>query len=120
MKRKIKIIFLIIGLVQYSCNNDDDIIIDKNPIIGDWLRADFTETIEYQIHFENNNFGKIINVVSANNGIISSANPFSWSINKGILNITLDDGTQYFTSVEFNNNGNLILADFSELEFIKF
>ncbi|AUC76870.1 hypothetical protein [Olleya sp. Bg11-27] len=124
MRSKINLILLsIVCLTQGSCKDDDQRIPDANSsIIGEWLRSDFLvdATIKYKLHFyEANNNGLITNQVTTKEGAISSANPFNWSLNGTTLTITKDDSSPINTSVQFLDNGNLYLAGFSSLEFIR-
>ena len=124
MKYSYKLLFLLISSITlFACNNNDDASnannTTTNPIIGDWLREDATSSFKYHIHFENQNFGKIVTIVTAEDNVISSANPFEWTIHNEILTIVDNDDIQHNTTVEYTDEGHLKIEGFSELEFTK-
>ncbi|QCE42548.1 hypothetical protein [Psychroserpens sp. NJDZ02] len=125
MKSKIKLIHLVVVCITlWSCKQDDQTTAtDTNQsILGEWLRSDFLvdATTQYKLHFyDANNDGLITNQVTSKEGVISSATPFNWSLIHNTLTITKDDSSQIITNVAYLDNGNLYLADFSTLEFIK-
>ena len=125
MKNNIKLILLVlVCLAQFSCQNDDRKTNNEtqNSIIGEWLRSDYLvdTSAEYKLFFyEDNSSGLITNQLTSQVGVISSANPFTWTLNEAELVITEQNGTETITTVQFLENGNLILENFSTLEFIK-
>ena len=125
MKSNIKLILLVlVCLAQFSCQNDDRKTNNENQnsIIGEWLRSDYLvdTSAEYKLFFyEDNSSGLITNQLTSQVGVISSANPFTWTLNEAELVITEQNGTETITTVQFLENGNLILENFSTLEFIK-
>ena len=125
MKSNIKLILLVlVCLAQFSCQNDDRKTNNENQnsIIGEWLRSDYLvdTSAEYKLFFyEDNSSGLITNQLTSQAGVISSANPFTWTLNEAELVITEQNGTETITTVQFLENGNLILENFSTLEFIK-
>ena len=125
MKSNIKLILLVlVCLAQFSCQNDDRKTNNENQnsIIGEWLRSDYLvdTSTEYKLFFyEDNSSGLITNQLTSQAGVISSANPFTWTLNEAELVITEQNGTETITTVQFLENGNLILENFSTLEFIK-
>ena len=125
MKNNIKLILLVlVCLAQFSCQNDDRKTNNEtqNSIIGEWLRSDYLvdTSAEYKLFFyEDNSSGLITNQLTSQAGVISSANPFTWTLNEAELVITEQNGTETITTVQFLENGNLILENFSTLEFIK-
>ena len=125
MKNNIKLILLVlVCLAQFSCQNDDRKTNNENQnsIIGEWLRSDYLvdTSTEYKLFFyEDNSSGLITNQLTSQAGVISSANPFTWTLNEAELVITEQNGTETITTVQFHENGNLILENFSTLEFIK-
>ncbi len=122
MKSNIKLILLVlVCLTQLSCQNDDNTT-SNNSIIGEWLRSDYLvdTSAEYKLFFyEDNANGLITDQLTTQAGVISSANPFTWTLNEAELIITEQNGTETITSVQFLENGNLILENFSTLEFIR-
>lgn len=122
MKSNIKLILLVlVCLTQLSCQNDDNTT-SNNSIIGEWLRSDYLvdTSAEYKLFFyEDNANGLITEQLTTQAGVISSANPFTWTLNEAELIITEQNGTETITSVQFLENGNLILENFSTLEFIR-
>lgn len=122
MKSNIKLILLVlVCLTQLSCQNDDNTT-SNNSIIGEWLRSDYLvdTSAEYKLFFyEDNANGLITEQLTTQAGVISSANPFTWTLNEAELIITEQNGTETITSVLFLENGNLILENFSTLEFIR-
>lgn len=113
MKSSINLFLLVIVcFTQFSCNNA------SNTLIGEWLRSDFNANSEYRVTFEENNTGYIIDRKTTEEGVISNAVSMDWSITNDILTIT-QDSDDIVTSYKLTSNGNLILADFSEFEFIK-
>ncbi|WP_292949177.1 hypothetical protein [Olleya sp. UBA1516] len=124
MKYSFKLLFLLItSIALLSCNNNDDASnannTTTNPIIGDWLREDATASFEYHIHFEGENFGKIVTMVITEDNVISSANPFEWSIHNEILTIVDNEDFEHNTTVEYTVDGHLKIEGFSDLEFTK-
>ena len=125
MKSNIKLILLVlVCLKQLSCQNDNNTTstTSNNSIIGEWLRSDYLvdTSTEYKLFFyEDNANGLITEQLTTQAGIISSANPFTWTLNEAELVITEQNGTETITSVQFLENGNLILENFSTLEFIR-
>lgn len=119
MKSKIKLILLVIlCATQFSCKNDDDNSSVNNDLIGEWLRSDFTTNFEYKLSFNTDNTGSIINQVTSQDGIISNITTIDWSIANDLLTITQNE-IETFTTYTFTPNGNLVLANFSDFEFIK-
>jgi hypothetical protein len=124
MKYSFKLFFLLItSIALLSCNNNDDASnvnnTTTNPIIGDWLREDATASFEYHIHFESENFGKIVTMVITEDNVISSANPFEWTIHNEILTIIDNEDFEHNTTVEYTDEGHLKIEGFSDLEFTK-
>ncbi|MEM5540092.1 MULTISPECIES: hypothetical protein [unclassified Olleya] len=124
MKYSFKLFFLLItSIALLSCNNNDDASnvnnTTTNPIIGDWLREDATDSFEYHIHFESENFGKIVTMVITEDNVISSANPFEWTIHNEILTIIDNEDFEHNTTVEYTDEGHLKIEGFSDLEFTK-
>jgi hypothetical protein len=125
MKSNIKLILLVlVCLTQFSCQNDDRKTNNENQnsIIGEWLRSDYLvdTSTEYKLFFyEDNANGLITKQLTTQAGVISSANPFTWMLIEAELVITEQNGTETITSVQFLDNGNLILENFSTLEFIR-
>ncbi|AUC81753.1 hypothetical protein [Lacinutrix sp. Bg11-31] len=127
MKHQIKIILLILSCVTlFNCSSDDDSsenINSDNDFIGEWLRTDSTDSIQYKIVFtkqvlesDTRKIGYIISSVTYSTGeATSSLGDFNWTINNDIL--TLDD---VVTTFQFLSNGEiLLLPGFSEFEFVK-
>ncbi|WP_397363001.1 hypothetical protein [Olleya sp. R77988] len=123
MTNSIRLILVcLITLTQFSCKNDDDTT-TVHPIIGEWLRNDYTTnpTFEFKLHFlEDNVNGMRTVLTSDNNGTTSSASGFEWNIDNNLLTISMDDDDDdIVTSFQFTTNGNLLLPDYSDLEFIR-
>ncbi|WP_452221266.1 hypothetical protein [Lacinutrix salivirga] len=125
MKNAIKILFLVIIFSsQFACNNDDDSAnTAETSIVGEWLRSDYNvdTNFEYKLHFLGDNTnGMITEEQSTEDGIISNAIPFNWSLNTSILTITKDNNEEITTTYQFSQDGNvLLLTNFSDLEFIR-
>ncbi|WGD34281.1 lipocalin family protein [Olleya sp. YS] len=106
-----------------SCDNDDDsnVSMDTHPIVGDWLRSDFTEEPlnEFRLIFQDNNEGFRIFLTTTLNGDIGTTTDFNWSISNDILTISDIENETIVTSFEFTASGNLLLPDYSDLEFIR-
>ncbi|MBU2940416.1 hypothetical protein KO494_12790 [Lacinutrix sp. C3R15] len=119
MNSRIKLFLLVIlCAAQFSCKNDDSTSSIDNDFIGEWLRSDFTSNFEYKLYFNQNHTGSIINQVTTQDGIISNINSIEWNITNDLLTITQDEIVTLTTYV-FTPNGNLVLANFSDFEFIK-
>ncbi|RAJ16393.1 lipocalin family protein [Olleya aquimaris] len=108
---------------QLSCTNDDVSIPTKeaHPIVGEWLRSDFTAVPlnEFRLIFLDNNEGFRIFLVSTNNGDIGTTTDFNWSVDNNTLTITEIENETIVTSFDFTSTGNLVLPEYSELEFIR-
>lgn len=119
-------LIVLICLTQWSCNSDDDLTEAKSAtetaLVGEWLRADhlIDPNVEYKITLSNDNgSGLITDLRITDEGIISSANELTWHVNNNMLHITLSDDTEITSSVEFIDNGTVILANISNHHFIK-
>ena len=127
MKHQIKVLLLtFLCVTLFNCSSDDDSIENENnysDFIGEWLRTDSTENIQYQIVFtdeasvnDNRKQGYIISSITYNTGeATSSLGDFDWNINNDIL--TIDNVA---TDFQFSSNGDtLVLPSLSEIEFMK-
>lgn len=127
MKHQIKVILLILSCATlFNCSSNDDSIKNINSetdFIGEWLRSDSTEDIQYKMVFtkqvlesDSEKIGYIISSVTYSTGeATSSLGDFNWNINNDVL--TLD---KVVTTFQFSSNRDaLLLPSFSELEFIK-
>lgn len=127
MKHQIKVILLILSCTTlFNCSSNDDSIKNINSetdFIGEWLRSDSTDDIQYKMVFtkqvlesDSEKIGYIISSVTYSTGeATSSLGDFNWNINNDVL--TLD---KVVTTFQFSSNRDaLLLPSFSELEFIK-
>ncbi|WP_299247012.1 hypothetical protein [uncultured Lacinutrix sp.] len=127
MKHQIKVLLLILSCTTlFNCSSNDDSIKNINSetdFIGEWLRSDSTEDIQYKMVFtkqvlesDSEKIGYIISSVTYSTGeATSSLGDFNWNINNDVL--TLD---KVVTTFQFSSNRDaLLLPSFSELEFIK-
>lgn len=118
MKNLKYLIIILFVATMFSCKSDDEINL-SNKLVGEWLRADFTNELEYKLIFNADNFGyRTFKTVTNETEIISSAIHFNWSTDGS--NLTFSELDEVITtSFSFNLEGELILKDYSDLPFIR-
>ncbi|WP_452224787.1 hypothetical protein [Lacinutrix chionoecetis] len=119
MKKVIKIIFLALFTVaQLSCNNNDK---GENALVGEWLRSDVNDSFKYKLTFNTNNeVLKTTWVKLEKDQELSSATSYNWEISADSLTIfKFEEHQDVITEYHFTSDGNLILSDLTDLEFIK-
>ncbi|WP_111706886.1 hypothetical protein [Lutibacter citreus] len=117
--KNIKFLLLLVTFTTFlSCNSDDDMDL-SDKLIGEWLRTDFSENLEFKLNFLPDNTGyKTFKEGNMGTTIVSSAIMFNWSTDENILTFDeLDEINK--TSFSFNKTGQLILIDYSDLPFNK-
>ncbi|MGB6269586.1 MAG: hypothetical protein WBF67_11320 [Olleya sp.] len=124
MTNSIRLILVcIITLTQFSCKNDDDTntIVEPHTIVGEWLRSDYTAEPrnEFKLIFHDNNEGSRIFLTTSGDGVVGTASDFDWNIEDNVLTITEIENETIITSFEFTSSGNLLLPEYSDLEFIR-
>lgn len=118
MKNFKYLIILISIATIFSCKSDDDINL-SNKLVGEWLRADFTNELEYKLIFNDDNVGfRTFKTGNTETGITSSAVFFNWSVNDNTLTFS-ESYTVFTTSFSFNLEDQLILKEYSDLPFIR-
>ncbi|SNR66654.1 hypothetical protein [Lutibacter flavus] len=102
----------------FSCKSDDEISL-SHKLVGEWLRTDFSDEIEFKLIFNADNVGyRTFKTATSETEITSSAIHFNWSTDENILTFSeLDEAIT--TSFSFNSEGELILKDYSDLPFIR-
>jgi len=115
---KTKKFLLIILVLTLSCKGGDEVDYSEK-LVGEWLRSDFSDELEFKLNFNANNVGfKTFKTGTIKTGIISSLVQFNWSADENSL--TMDElGTVIITKYTINSEGELMLHDYSDLPFIK-
>lgn len=87
------------------------------------MRSDFTTnpTFEFKLHLLEDNVNGMKKVLTSDtNGVTSSATGFEWNIDNNQLTIVFDDeDDDIVTTYQFTTSGNLLLPEYSDLEFIR-
>lgn len=117
--KNIKYLFLlVIFTIILSCTTDDKMNV-SDKLIGEWLRNDFNEHLEFKLIFQSDNIGfRFFREGSMETGIVSSAVQFNWSIDENILTFDELDET-ITTTFLINSKGQLLLKGYSDLPFIR-
>ena len=115
--KKLNLLFaLLIGLTITSCSNNDDSDNTENPLIGVWLRIDSNETFEDRYTFNSNQTGNNY----FHDGSFTNSSDFNWITENNILSTTTDDDSFDITvPYQINSNGQLFLANDSDLTYDK-
>jgi len=117
--RNIKLfLILLVFTLTLSCKSDDEMDYSEK-LVGEWLRSDFSDELEFKLNFNTNNAGfRTFKTGTKETGIISSLVPFNWSVDEN--NLTIDElGTVITTKYVINLEGELMLHDYSDFPFIK-
>lgn len=118
MKKSKFLLIILVFTLTLSCKSDDEINYSEK-LVGEWLRSDFSDELEFKLNFNANNVGfRTFKTGTDKTGIISSLVPFNWSADENSLTI---DGLDVVIITEYtiNSEGELLLHDYSDLPFIK-
>ena len=118
MKNSKFLLIILVFTLTLSCKSDDELDYSEK-LVGEWMRSDFSDELEFKLNFNVNNVGfKTFKTGTNKTGIISSLVPFNWSADENSL--TMDEmGEVIITRYAINSEGELILHDYSDLPFIK-
>ena len=118
MKNSKFLLIILVFTLTLSCKSDDELDYSEK-LVGEWLRSDFSDELEFKLNFNANNVGfKTFKTGTIKTGIISSLVQFNWSADENSL--TMDElGTVIITKYTINSEGELMLHDYSDLPFIK-
>lgn len=117
--KKLKYLLIILFVATaFSCNSDDEMDL-SHKLVGEWLRTDYNDEVEFKLFFNSNNIGyRTFKTSIKETAITSSAVQFNWSTDDNILTLSEMDNI-ITTSFSFNSEGELILKDYSDLSFIR-
>ena len=117
MKKLNLIIGILIGIMILSCSNDDDETqVAENELIGIWLRIDSNDTFEERYTFNSNQTGNNYFL----DGSFTNSSDFNWTTENNILTTTTDDDSFDITvPYQINSDGQLVLANDSDLTYNK-
>lgn len=118
MKNNKFLLIILAFTLTLSCKSDDEMDYSEK-LVGEWMRSDFSDELEFKLNFSVNNVGfKTFKTGTDKTGIISSLVPFNWSADENSL--TIDElGEVIITRYAINSEGELMLHDYSDLAFIK-
>lgn len=118
MKNNKLIVIILVFTLTLSCKSDDEIDYSEK-LVGEWLRSDFSDELEFKLNFNANNIGfRTFKTGTEETGITSSLIQFNWSADENSL--TMDElGEVIITKYAINSEGELILHDYSDKPFIK-
>tara|TARA_R110001583_G_scaffold51332_1_gene160362 strand:- start:46 stop:399 length:354 start_codon:yes stop_codon:yes gene_type:complete len=110
------LIIIIFVATIFSCESDDEMNL-SDKLVGEWLRTDFTDELEFKLFFNADNVGySTFKTGTKETGITSSANYFNWSADENTLTFSELDAI-IITSFSFSLEGELILKEYSDLPF---
>ncbi|WP_055446311.1 hypothetical protein [Lacinutrix mariniflava] len=124
MKFKLKSILLtLLCAITLACSSDDDNTIESpssDSLIGEWLRNDFNENIQYKLTFNTDNTVLRTFSTQTNDDAISTASSYNWTISNDIITIeNFENNTNASTGYEFLSNETVVLTGLSEFEFVR-
>ena len=118
MKNLKYLLIILCVATAFSCKSDDEMNL-SNKLVGEWLRTDFTDDLEFKLFFNADNVGySTFKTGTKETGITSSANYFNWSADENTLTFSELDAI-IITSFSINLEGELILKEYSDLPFIR-
>jgi len=118
MKNSKFLLIILVFTLTLSCKSDDELDYSEK-LVGEWMRSDFSDELEFKLSFNANNVGyRTFKTGNVKTGITSSLVQFNWSADENSLTIDELDAV-IITKYVINSQGELMLHDYSDLPFIK-
>ncbi|WP_452225931.1 hypothetical protein [Lacinutrix cladophorae] len=113
------IVVLTVLSTLFSCSTDaDDNFNETNTLVGVWQRIDSNDSFENKFVFYADNSGiKITSETYDNATAISNAISLEWSSANNYLSLLMNE--EISTPYSFNEDGQLILSNISEIPFTR-